>query len=121
VERGEVYLTDLLLRKGKIPFRRETLPKYVVILRGGQGTKGETEVPFVIASSKKEPGPPRAFEVEVGTAEGFQRPTIINCRAVYTLPKDEIGTNFKFKLPQNVMEEVDIALTEGLQMGRWVG
>src|ERR1019366_1220908 len=91
MERGDVYLVSIALPNRTAPSGTALAPrdKYVVVLRGGTRAASEPDVPVVIASTdRRSPGQNlRPFDVAVGTAEGFSRDTIIDCRWPYTLQK----------------------------------
>jgi hypothetical protein len=120
VERGEVYSLNIPWRDPRNP----TGPyverfKMVVVLRGGAGTATETDVPVVLTSTDRRPDSTRlrSFEVLVGTAEGFDHDTIIDCRWPQTVPKQRMAAVAPaIRLDAQKMREVSIALFAGLQM-----
>lgn len=124
MERGDVYWLDLDLpdrtKLPFVPFRRVRLKKYIVILRGGPDAARETDVPFVIASTDDYPDEaPRDFEVPIaGGGPIFKTQTIIDCRKPYTLLVAEVENAGEHRghLSDAVMEEIDEALVNGLQM-----
>ncbi len=113
MQRGDVHLivVDMPNREGPGTVQRS---KYVVVLRG---VDSETEVPVVVAGSKKTGAALRGFEVEVGPEHGFQHATKIDCRWPFTIMKSDLTPNtYRFTLPREVMREVSIALVVGLEM-----
>lgn len=120
MERGEVYLVNVALPNRTVPGGAPVpTPKFVVVLRGAQGTTNETEVPVVIASSDRRlPGQNlRRYEVSVGPADGFAHATIIDCRWPYSLEKVQIPpSTYRFQLGAAKMNEVSVGLVAGLQM-----
>ena len=72
---------------------------------------------MAVASTNRRPAgrAKRAFEVDVGVAEGFQHETVIDCRWPYTMQKSDLSTP-AFRLSAAKMQEVSIALVSGLQM-----
>jgi hypothetical protein len=119
VERGDVHLVEIELPDRNNPGRTVKRDKYLVLLRGGPHAAGETDVPYVIASTdSRTPGTRlRSFEVLVGTADGFQHDTLIDCRWVYTrLASDLTAASRRFRLPLPAMDRVSVALVSGLHM-----
>jgi mRNA-degrading endonuclease toxin of MazEF toxin-antitoxin module len=117
MERGEVYLTTINLPDRAAGHGTVPTPKYVIVLRGGAGSRTEQEVPIVIASTNRRTLGPmrRPFEVDVCTMDGFQHDTIIDCRWPYTIPKSLLS-NPTCQLSDARMKEVSVALVSGLQM-----
>ncbi len=114
MNRGDVYRTKLRLPDRAVPGQFAERNKYVVMLRG---ISAETDIPLVIASTHDPARAPRPFEVIVGTTEGFDHETVIDCRWPYTLPKAWFkAEEFRFALLPDVMREVSVALLIGLQM-----
>jgi hypothetical protein len=115
VNRGDVYLTGFRFPNRAAPGQFTVRDKYVVMLRG---VAAETDVPFLIASTRRDPNhPPRPFEVAVGAAEGFPHDTLIDCRWPYTLPKSWFSSReYRFTLSPDVMRDVSVALVIGLEM-----
>ena len=118
MNRGEVYLTNILLPDRVSQSGRQPVRKYIVLLQGGQSFASQTEVAVVIASTLRPPGRrPQRYEVIVGQPEGFQRETVIDCRWPYTLIEQEVTAGrLHTTLPRDVMERVNVALVAGLQM-----
>jgi hypothetical protein len=59
----------------------------------------------------------RPFEVLAGPDDGFAHETVIDCRWPFTLLKDEARAgNYKFRLSNDRMREVSLALVHGLQL-----
>lgn len=117
MERGEVYLTSVDLPNRPVGVGTVPTRKYVVVLRGGPDSLTEADVPVVVASTNRRPAGrgKRAFEVDVGVADGFAHETIIDCRWPVTLQKSGLSTA-SFRLSAARMGEVSIALVLGLQM-----
>ena len=117
MERGDVCLTSVDLPNRPSGVGTAPRRKYVVVLRGGPGSTGEPDVPVAVASTNRRPAgrAKRAFEVDVGVAEGFQHETVIDCRWPYTMQKSDLS-NPAFRLSAAKMQEVSIALVSGLQM-----
>lgn len=119
MNRGEVHflsidLPDRVAGQGTI-----SMDKLVVVVRGGPATQHEADVPILVASTNRRTAaqPARRFEVAVGTAEGFDHDTLIDCRWVYTLQKSDFPTgSYRFTLPDVTMDSVSLALVYGLQL-----
>jgi mRNA-degrading endonuclease toxin of MazEF toxin-antitoxin module len=121
VNRGDVHFIPLLLPDQNNPGQTVTLEKFVVVLRGGQATNHESEVPLLVASTLRMAGEPRPFEVHVDpTPTGFEEETVIDCRWPFTMQKVHVD-NYRFRLPADVMNDVSLALVRGLQMRLAVG
>ena len=118
MNRGEVWLTNVLLPDRVSRVGRQPVRKFIVLLQGGPRFVSQAEVAVVIASSLRPPGRrPRQYEVVVGQPEGFQHDTVIDCRWPYTLRKQEVTAGrLLTTLPPGVMERVNVALVAGLQM-----
>jgi mRNA-degrading endonuclease toxin of MazEF toxin-antitoxin module len=76
------------------------------------------DVAVVVCSTHRRTGRPRPFEVLVGTADGFEHDTIIDCRFPFTVSKQIRGMDLRplFRLSPDVMLQVSEALVVGLQM-----
>jgi hypothetical protein len=118
VERGDVHLILV-----ELPDRMTGImawhDKYAVLLRGGTAVASEADVPYLLASSDRRTAgqPLRAFEVSVGVAEGFSKPTILDCRWVWTRMKTDFSpSSHRFRLPAAVRKQISVALVAGLQM-----
>lgn len=114
MNRGDVYLTRFRFPDRAAAGQFVERNKYVVMLRG---VATETDIPFLIASTHNPARTARPFEVIVGSQHGFDHETVIDCRWPYTRPKSWFDpTEFRFALPLDVMQEVNVALVVGLQM-----
>lgn len=98
---------------GEVPPGTQPKLKYVVVL---QADSSATDVAVVVCNSLKNPRQPRAYEVLVGTREGFDHDTIIDCRWVFTLQKRHLRTAEHPPLRQGVMNAISEALVVGLQL-----
>ena len=93
-----------------------TRDKLLVVLQGGVAFAGCTEVAVVIGSTWRG-GQQRPFEVVMGDADGFHHDTVVDCRWPFTLPKTQVEAGRQlFKLSDQRMHEVSIALVRGLQI-----
>jgi mRNA-degrading endonuclease toxin of MazEF toxin-antitoxin module len=98
-----------------------TRHKYVVVLQGGLPVfDNHDDVAVVVCSSQNHVNPDtlRPFEVLVPASDdGFERDTLIDCRWVFTVRKRDAPTHsFRFRLPPSALEEISLALVEGLQI-----
>ena len=120
MERGDVYLVRMALPNRQNPGGPPVLrDKYVVILRGGPRTAADTDVPVIVASSDRrtEGQRLRNFEVNVDANDGFRHSTILDCRWPITLTKQQVGVGqYRFRLSGQRMQQVSVALVDGLQM-----
>ena len=119
MERGDVHFLTIDLPDRATGQGTIAQDKLVVVVRGGQDTQTEADVPILVASTNRRTGVHsiRKFEVAVGTAEGFVHDTVIDCRWVYTLQKTDFPSgSYRFSLPKVTMESVSLALVFGLQL-----
>lgn len=59
----------------------------------------------------------RPFEVRVGSTEGFQHDTVIDCRWIFTFPKSRFDrSELVVRLDLLVMERIAAAIVQGLQL-----
>jgi mRNA-degrading endonuclease toxin of MazEF toxin-antitoxin module len=120
LERGAVYVGPLELpnrepESGDADALYETRTKLLVVLQGGARFEWFSDVATVVASSLRTADPERPFELYVGTADGFRRNSVIDCRWPYTVPKDLLGRKL-FLLPPQRMHQIAQRLANGLQM-----
>jgi hypothetical protein len=93
--------------------------KYIVLLQDPEQMDPRvTNYAFVIASTDRSGVQgPRAFEVRLGRADGFNRSTIVDGRWVYTNPRAELDEEeYFFTLSEDRMNEISIAVFIGLQL-----
>jgi mRNA-degrading endonuclease toxin of MazEF toxin-antitoxin module len=88
--------------------------KRVVVLQSSGDNV--TEVAVVVCNSLKRPRPKRPYEVLVGAGEGFDNETVIDCRWVFTVQKRHLHIPKQRPMPPQVMDEISVALTVGLQL-----
>lgn len=119
LERGAVYRALIeVARRGGLG-GTEWAEKYIVVLQDpGQMDAGATRYSYVIASTDRTGGRGlRAFEAQLGTADGFSRSTIVDGRWVYTELREELAeTDFCFTLSEQRMDEISLAVFIGLQL-----
>ena len=96
-ERGAVYKMALLMTmSGGLSDIKD---KYCVILQDfASMDRNATNFAFVIASSDRTRGnAARDFEVQLDEDDGFERPTIVDGRWVYTANRATLGRVFKLE------------------------
>lgn len=115
MDRGDVH-------KVRMPFPERPdgsggpTDKYVVVMQGGPDFERLNDVAVLVCNTQRRPA--RPFEVQVGTREGFDHETVIDCRFPYTIPKGTTGFVGppELRLPPAVMLQVAAALAVGLQL-----
>ena len=115
LERGDVCSVMLAFpdRSGRPASQRL---KHVVILQGGPTFASATDVAVVVCSTFRGQRV-RAFEVLVGSQEGFDHDTVIDCRWPRTISKDLPGMASPIThLTPDAMTQISEALVVGLQM-----
>jgi hypothetical protein len=116
VERGDVYLTtiDLPIAGGYLP-----RDKYLILLQSPAAMDpGATNIATVVASTDRSGSSgARAFEVRLGVEDGFRRATMVDGRWVYTIRRADLSEHeLQFRLSDNRMEEISLAVLIGLQL-----
>lgn len=118
MNRGEIRSTLLSLpdrtATGVHPPGIAQKEKRVVLLQTGE--ENLTEVAVVVCNSLTKPRQKRPYEVFVGTPEGFDNETAIDCRWVFTVQKRHLHMPTQRPMPPQVMEEISEALAVGLQL-----
>lgn len=124
--RGAVYKSEIILPVRTVPVDGgQRRWKYLVVLQGGPAFAHSGYVAVVIASTlDRNADDVEAYEVVVGTTEGFQHDTVIDCHRVYTFPKHDLPESGRLRtiwggqmtLPPAVMDEVSAAIVIGLQL-----
>jgi len=112
VARGDVFNASL-----KFPDGQEKR-KHLVVIQGGPAYDASRQIATVVASTDRRNGRPlRDYEVSCGSADGFDHDTLIDCRWVFTMPRDEvISGGFITTLSPMVLARIDAALLVGLQI-----
>jgi mRNA-degrading endonuclease toxin of MazEF toxin-antitoxin module len=117
VKRGDVHLVQLELPDRTKGSGTSPRAKYVVILQSGAGFDNLPDVAVVVCSSSRKAGRPiRPFEVLVGPDEGFETETVIDCRWVRTIQKQDVPQTRYTELSDVVMDQISAALAVGLQL-----
>ena len=117
LERGAIYYCKnlkLLTSKGG----KETIKdKYVLILQGGPFYRKTDKVNILLGTSQKTDNI-YPTDVLVKTSDnGFPKDTKFNCGEIYIIKKvDILKSEYKFKLDDNVMNEIGKTLIFALQI-----
>jgi mRNA-degrading endonuclease toxin of MazEF toxin-antitoxin module len=90
--------------------------KHVVLLHDEDTYPNHTDIAVVAASSFRWGRSLYPYEVLVGSAEGFDDTTVIDCRWVFTVQKGEIGSDYTTTLPGDVMERIAESIVDGLRL-----
>lgn len=117
IERGDVWLLPSLRLPNRVPGGgvKEVPFKMVIPLQSESDFKDRDIAVLFTSSDTYEEHPP--YMVQAGTAEGFHHETVIDCRWVLTILKDEIRAGrFLFKLPDETMEAISESLVIGLNL-----
>lgn len=120
MDRGEVRPCMMQLPDrtpaGENPPGTEQKLKYVVALQGGPQFANVNDVAVVVCSTLRTRRQPRSFEVLIGTNQGFDHDTIIDCRWVFTVQQRHLRAAIHPRLSDDIMRQVSEALTVGLQL-----
>lgn len=116
LRRGAVYFTDLELTPRGLSVGRSRMQKYIVVLQDLLDPT-VTNFAFVVCSSDRTGGGLRTFEARLDVEDGFARPTKVDGRWVFTLPRDAVTEEeHQFDLSSERMAEIDLAVFIGLQL-----
>jgi mRNA-degrading endonuclease toxin of MazEF toxin-antitoxin module len=118
LERGRVYYCkDLKLLCGTTEITIKD--KYILILQGGYFFKKTNKVNILLGTSQKI-DINNIYPTDVlikASVDGFPKDTKFNCAEVYIMHKvDVLKSEYKFKLNDNDMMEINKTLILGLQI-----
>ena len=122
MERGEILSTLIHFPDtgpdGKNPpgVKKDPQEKFVVVVRA----KPDELFAAVVVCSTRKPKDlhkkQRSFEVFVGTAEGFDAPTVIECRWVLTVQQRHLRSSKYPKQGDAVMDRISLALADAFNI-----
>lgn len=123
LKRGDVYIVHAPLPDRAAGTGTRTQHKWVVLLHGDDTFSESADVTVLVASTWKAPSDEvkamdavlAPYEVMVGRTVGFDHASVIDGRWPFTMLKSDIrrGT-YKTTLPETQMEEISVAILEGL-------
>lgn len=112
--RGEVFKVDFPYVFD--PNRNAPIGKWVVVLQQGHLFEWSSVTTVVTVTSQR-PRHQYPFHVFVPRSITGRQDSWIDCRCLYTVERDLTDSgSLLFKLPDHVMDEVSLALVEGLCM-----
>ena len=118
LERGSIYYCDnlkLLSGKSEVTIRN----KYILILQGGHFFKNTNKV-NILSGTKQKTDVDNIYPTDVlvkASPDGFPLDTKFNCAEIYIMHKtDVLKSEYKFKLSDDDMENINKKLILGLQI-----
>lgn len=120
MQRGEVHFVSLNLPDwGAGGMGQVVKQKLVVVLRGGPDAQDESYVPVVLCDTDNRTlgQELQPFEVGVDEAHGFNHPTILDCRWVFSLASTLFDAQtYRFRLQAVTLGDIAVAVTVALQL-----
>lgn len=118
IERGEVYIMDISCPATIVDPFPNIRRKYIITLQGGPRFANVPQASFlIISSAKSNSTTPYPYQVFLDQTDGFPKPSIADCRWVFTIPRSDIlRENYFCKLNDSRMKEINLATARGLQL-----
>ena len=118
LERGSIYYCEnLKLLSGKSEFKVRN--KYILILQGGRFFINSNKV-NILLSTKEKTDSDNIYPTDVlirASKYGFPLDTKFCCAEIYIMHKvDVLKSEYRFKLKDNVMDEIGKKIILGLQI-----